>query len=80
MPSTKRISPAVQEFIGQLRTFFVAEGIATEPCFDLWIWEATRLKRPEQRRSNVTSIVRALKKARVRRRRGERRGYDHARR
>ncbi len=34
--------PAVRKFSQQLRDFFVAEGIATEACFDLWIWQSTQ--------------------------------------
>ena len=67
MADTIRFSPSVREFVQQLKTFFVAEGIATEPCFDRWIFEATK-PNPRRRFRKVTSIRQALKRARTQRR------------
>jgi hypothetical protein len=57
----------VREFVQQLRTFFAAEGIATEACFDRWVFEAIEPRRPRLCRK-VTSIRQALKRARSQRR------------
>jgi hypothetical protein len=70
---TMRLSPSVREFISQLRVFFVANEIATEPCFDRWIFEATK-PISAQRRRKVTSIGHALKRARAQRRMTGKRG------
>jgi hypothetical protein len=72
-------SPATREVIQQLKSFFVAEGIATPDCFDKWVWEATGPKRPQQCRK-VTSIRQAFKRALAQRRRATGKGFDHGRR
>jgi len=61
----------VQEFAQQLRTFFAAEGIATEACFNRWVFEATKPSVPRRHRK-VTSIRPALKRARIQRRKAAR--------
>lgn len=71
MADTIRFSPSVREFIQQLRTFFATEGIATEACFDRWVWEATNARRLRQCRT-VISIRQALKRARAQHRRAAR--------
>lgn len=72
MADTIRYSPSVREFVQQLRTFFAAAGIATEACFDRWVWEATGRSRPQRQRRKVTSIRQAFKRARGQRRRAAR--------
>jgi hypothetical protein len=62
---------SVREFTEQLRTFFAANGIATEACFDRWIFEATGPKPPRPCRA-VTSIRQALKRARAQQRKAAR--------
>jgi hypothetical protein len=66
-----RYSPKVREFTEQLRAFFAAEGIATEACFDRWVWEATNARELRECRK-VISIRQVLKRSRDQRRRAAR--------
>lgn len=68
---SNRVSRATREFIQQLRTFFATEGIATEACFDRWVFEATEPRRLRRYRK-VTSIRQTLKGTRAQQQRAAR--------
>ncbi len=62
--------PAVRKFSQQLKDFFVAEGIATEACFDLWTWQsAQRAIAYSATRPKVIPFRKAHKRARTQKRR-----------
>lgn len=62
--------PAVRKFSQQLRDFFVAEGIATAACFDLWMWQsAQRALAHSSAPSKVIPFRKTHKRARSQKRR-----------
>lgn len=59
---TTSVPRSARGFVRQLKAFFVTAGIATDACFDRWVWEAIGQGRAHHP-SKVVSFRRAPKRA-----------------